>query len=380
MRAATTCLLVLLCGCGPKPAAESPSTEPSGGGEEGQPAAPAATGGGAIEFFGVRYTVATEPTQDIDDFGLVVRVTAEITDGKDHAFVSDTVETADGETQLRFEGMFGGTEYDELEFTGKMNVVMHSPGSPVVFERTFPGPKDEPLKRGETVDITVGVWGTEDAEGGQRYSPDLATISYTVPDSGLGAPVISLLDPSQDLPEDFISWNIWLHKLVVKPYYPNKHLTKTGGGETVGVYSVGDVTVRVQEYKLVVNEKFYGSMAKDESILVDHGKVWIGMEERQPEDISKEDLLEFYPVPVSEHDMGPHKVKKTPGATKFGVSHAGTNYRLVLDGMVLMIEDGYLYKDDVCYGKVPGKAKIHINFDEVKVGKQKRKPTDKCGK
>ena len=52
----------------------------------------------------------------------------------------------------------------------------------------------------------------------------------------------------------------------------------------------------------------------------------------------------------------------------------------MLDGLVLMIEGGFLYVDDVCYGKVPGKAKIHINFDEVKVGKQKRKPTDKCGK
>lgn len=148
----------------------------------------------------------------------------------------------------------------------------------------------------------------------------------------------------------------------------------------MGVYSVGDVTVRVTEYKLVVNDKFYGSMAKDDSILVDHGKVWIGMEERPAEDISKEDLLEYYPVPVSEHDMGPHKVKKTPGATKFGIAHAGSNYRLVLDGMVVMIEDGFLYVDDVCYGKVPGKAKIHINFDEIKVGSQKRKPTDKCGK
>jgi hypothetical protein len=380
MRTAATCLLVLLCGCGPKPAAESPGTEPAGGGGGGEPAAVGETGDAVVEFFGVRYTVTAKPTQDIDDFGLLVRVTAEITDGKDHGFVRDTVETSEGKTSLRFEGMFGSSEYEEDDFSGKMELEMHSPGSPLVFERTFPGPKDAPLKRGQSVDLTVAVWGTEDAEGGQRYSPELATVSMTVPDSGLADPQIAVLDPGQNLPEDFISWNIWLHKLVVKPYYPNKHLTKTGGGETVAVYSVGDVTVRVQEYKLVVDEKFYGSMAKDESILVDHGKVWVGMEERQPEPMTQEELLEFYPVPMSEHEMGPHKVKKTPGATKYGVSHAGKNYRLVLDGMVLMIEDGYLYKDDVCYGKVPGKATIHINFDEVKVGKQKRKPTDKCGK
>lgn len=227
MRAAATCLLVLLCGCGPKPAAESPGKQPAGGGGGAQPVE--AAGDAVVEFFGVRYAVTAKPTQDIDDFGLVVQVTAEITDGKDHAFVSDTVETASGETQLRFEGMFGGVEYDELQFTGKMKVETHSPGDPIVFERTFPGPKDEPLRRGESVELTVGVWGTEDAEGGQRYSPDLATITMTVPDSGLGEPQIALLDPNQDLPEDFVSWNIWLHKLVVKPYYPYKHLTKTGG-------------------------------------------------------------------------------------------------------------------------------------------------------
>jgi hypothetical protein len=381
MRTSTYCLIALLAACGPKPDAGSPADEPTGGGKgSGTSAAAPQTGDVTLEFMGVSYTVHAEPTQDIDDFGLLVRITAEITDGKEHAYVADTVETAEGKTSIRFDVQVASDDYEEDRYSGKLDLITHAPGEPLVLERRFPGPKDQPLRRGETLELVAGIWGTEDASGGQRYSPDLARISLTIPDAGLAEPLLEPMDPNQELPKDFISWEIWAHKLVVKPYYPLKQLTKTGGGEMVAVYEVGDTVVRVKEHGVVVNDMFYGKLGKSEAILVDHGKVSVGTEDRTGEEMPQEDLLEYYPNPFSEHDMGPHKVTKSPGATKFGIASAGKDYRLVLDGLVIMIEKGFLYVDDVCYGKVPGKAKIHIYFDEVKVGKQVRKPSDKCKK
>jgi hypothetical protein len=331
-----------------------------------------------VEFMGVTYTVTAEPTQDIDNFGITVRVAAEITDGKAHAFVNDTVETAKGPTALRFDVEAGSDEHSEARFSGNMNLDLRQPGESIEFTRSYPGPKDEPLARGDVLELTVGIWGTEDADGGQRYAPDLAHISMTVPESGLGDPVLAALDPAADMPEEFASWDYGFNKVVIKPYHPLKEITKTGGSEVVAVYEVGDTVVRIKDNELVVGELYYGKFGKQDGILVDNGKVSVGGQDRTGEPMEKEDLVEYYPTPFSEHEMGPYKVQKSPGATKYGVMNVGKNYRLVLDGLEIRVDEGNLYVAGVCYGKVPAKATIHLYFDEVKVGKQKREPSDKC--
>jgi hypothetical protein len=128
----------------------------------------------------------------------------------------------------------------------------------------------------------------------------------------------------------------------------------------------------------VVDGLYYGKVPEGYGIRVDHGKVTVGMDEVEGEAIDKEELLEYHVSESSEHELGGYKVEKSPGASKFGTMIDGDTYKLVLDSTVVTIDDGYLYVDEVCYGRVPKKARIKLLFDEVYVGKKKRSTSTKC--
>jgi hypothetical protein len=372
--------LFVAAACGPTPPVESPAvaegepTTQSAAAEE--PAEPASSV--TVEFSGVSYTVDAEVAAGLDGWGLDVRVSAQIEDGEEHAFVVDSMMTAEGDTALRFGVQREGESVEEATFTGPMDVVAYAPGDEIVFTRSYPGPDDELLERGDSVSVDVAIWGTEPAAGGQRTSPELARVTLDVPVEGPPALSVEPLDPAADVPEDYVSWDYGSHKIVITPFHPNKQLAKASGSEKVAVYEAGDTVVRLKGDELVVDGLYYGKVPEGYGIRVDHGKVTVGMDEVEGEAIDKEELLEYHVSESSEHELGGYKVEKSPGASKFGTMIDGDTYKLVLDSTVVTIDDGYLYVDEVCYGRVPKKARIKLLFDEVYVGKKKRSTSTKC--
>lgn len=362
---ATLSLLIASCGPGEEP--KTPAGEPTAAPE---PASDTAT----VSFMGVDYDIDAEPVSHTDGWGVHVTVTARITDGQDHAFVQDTMYSDEGPVALRFTHELGDETLAEPSYTGSMDLVTASADAPLTLERTYPSPEASAASAGETLELTVGIWGTEDAAGGQRYAPDLARITLAAGDP----PELTLttLDPSADLPRDFISWEIGSHKLVIKPFYPNKQIPVATTGEGVAVYKVGETVVRIKSSKLVVDDMFYGELPGGSGILVDHGQVAVDGKDRTGEEMTKKELLEYHDVPRSEHELAGHKIVISPGAVKFGTVSVGDEHRIVLDDREVVIENEILHVDGVCYGEIKPKAKIKIFFDEVTVGKKTLEPTD----
>jgi len=351
--------IVLASGCGPKQGA---GTTPEKGAAATEGAETHGAGEvGTVEFMGVRYSVSAEPFKGAGGWGVGVKVVAEAVDSKDHAFVNDKLEAEGEPTALRFD-------------TAHMSLETLSPGSPVELTRDFPDPGKMGLVPGEGLGLTVGVWGIEDAEGGQRFSPNLAHISMTIMDSGDPTFTVTMLDPGEDPPPDFISYDIGTHQLVIKPFYPYKQKVVTKSGENVTVYEVGDTIVRIKGDEIVVGDKHYGTLPKGEPVLVDHGKVIVASEEREGKEIIRPKLLEFYANPVSEHKVGDYKVVVSPGAEKFGVMSSGETYTLILDDKELKFEEEKLYINGVSYGKIKKKATVEIYFGDISIGDKKIEP------
>jgi hypothetical protein len=377
-----SCLVVILAGCGAPKEVESPAGEGAAGEVETKPTATASseTGPVTVEFMGVKYVLEATPYKEAKGWGVEIKVTATITDGKDHVFVKDIIDATEVPQAIRFVvdvcGQCQDESLEETDFSAGMDLVTISPGEPVVFERDFPAVGRKGVGPGSEMGLTVGIWGTEAAEGGQRYAPELAHISMVVSQEDKVTMQVAAIDPNELVPKDYVSWEIGSHQLVIKPFYPLKEASKRIGGETVMVYEVGETEVRLKDEELLVDNMFYGALEQGDAILVDHGKVMINGDEKEGEELIKAKLLDFHDNPVSEHELGDHKLIMSPGAVKFGKMNIGNTYKLVLDGKEIMLKEGKLYVEGVYYGPIKKKATIKIYFDEITVGKKKLKPVE----
>ena len=71
------------------------------------------------------------------------------------------------------------------------------------------------------------------------------------------------------------------HHVVVKPGNAfTSSSSMTGGTEETHTFTCGEVTVKIENENLIVNDKNYGSLQAGQSIEIDHGKVYVATQER----------------------------------------------------------------------------------------------------
>jgi hypothetical protein len=368
-------------GCRPATGVESPADPVEEGSGDGEVVDAASDGVVVVTHMGVRYTVGAVPQKAGDGWRVEVAVDVEIVDGTEHAFVRGKASPSDEvPTSLRcsvsIDGPEGVAGFTEPAFSAHLDLEKVPADVKTRFVRLFPAAHQKRLGAGDVLDLTVGIWGTEGPDGGQRYAPDLARLVVDVPAEGEPDVKIAALDPEADPPPDEAVLDAGSHRIVIRPFYPYKQLKKTSGGDGITVLAVGDTVVRIKDSELVVGEKHFGTLDPTSEVLVDHGKVTVNGKARQGKDLVKAKLLEFHTNPLTEHTLAGHKVFSSPGASAVGKTVLGGTHKLVLDGTELMIEDKTLYVDGVCYGTLEKKAQIKLFFGEVHVGGKKAQPVE----
>lgn len=71
------------------------------------------------------------------------------------------------------------------------------------------------------------------------------------------------------------------HHVVIKPGSAfTTSASMTGGTDETHTFTCGEVTVKIENEVLFVNDKNFGSLQAGQSIEIDHGKVYVATQER----------------------------------------------------------------------------------------------------
>ena len=77
------------------------------------------------------------------------------------------------------------------------------------------------------------------------------------------------------------------HHVVVKPGSNFTSSSSSSGGDTETYqFSCGEISVTIRNEELTVNDVQYGKLETGESVLVDHGKVFVADQQRQGTPVS----------------------------------------------------------------------------------------------
>ena len=163
------------------------------------------------------------------------------------------------------------------------------------------------------------------------------------------------------------------HHVVVKPgaTFTSSSSSK-GRNVTDHRYTCGDVTVTIRNEELTVNDRTYGLLKPNDSILVDHGTVYVQSKQVAGEPLSDEEKLERAPVKETRKELAGYSVTVRPGATMTTVTKVFGRHTLTVGKRTVSIKKDRLFVNDRPYGNLKGGDTILVENDRVFVSGSER--------
>lgn len=163
------------------------------------------------------------------------------------------------------------------------------------------------------------------------------------------------------------------HHVVVKPGATfTSSSSSAGGDQTEHHYTCGDVNIAIRNEELIVNSKTYGPLKPNDSILIDHGTVYVRDRKVEGRPLSAEERLARAPVKETRKELGGYSVTVRPGARLTSVTQILGRHTLKVGKTTVSIKKDKLFVNDKPYGAVKDGDTIVVENDEVFVSGSER--------
>ena len=163
------------------------------------------------------------------------------------------------------------------------------------------------------------------------------------------------------------------HHVVVKPGATfTSSSSSAGGSQTEYHYTCGDVNIAIRNEELIVNGKTYGPLKPNDSILIDHGTVYVRNRKVEGRPLSDEERLSRAPVKETKKELGGYSVTVRPGAALTSVTEMFGRHTLKVGKTTVSIKKDKLFVNDKPYGALMNGDTILVENDKVFVSGSER--------
>jgi hypothetical protein len=167
------------------------------------------------------------------------------------------------------------------------------------------------------------------------------------------------------------------HHVVVKPGGAFTSSSSSSSGDTQTYrYRSGDVSVEITDEELIVNKVRYGQLAPGDDILVDHGVVYVGGEQREGTPMSAEEIMAAAPVKETVKELAGYTVTVRPGASFTTKTEIFGKHILSLGDTKVAIKKDRLFVNETAYGALKPGDTIVVEQGAVSVSGQTRHPEE----
>lgn len=163
------------------------------------------------------------------------------------------------------------------------------------------------------------------------------------------------------------------HHVVVKPGGTfTTSSSSSGGGTERYHFSCGDTSIEIQNEELMVNNRKYGKLRGGESVLVDHGKVFVGDQEREGTPMSNEEVIDSAPIKEKTLEFAGHDVTVLPGSSFTSTTTFFGKQTLTVGQTKVTIEKDELFVNGTDYGALKPGDTIRVENKAVLVSGKPR--------
>lgn len=165
------------------------------------------------------------------------------------------------------------------------------------------------------------------------------------------------------------------HQVVVKPGSTvTSSSSSTGGDEATYQYSCGDVSVTIQNEKLIVNNINYGRLNTGEPVLIDNGKVSVAGQERQGTPMSDQEIQASASVAESTKKLAGYNVTVRPGSSFTSTTQFLGENIFTVGNTKVSIKNDELFVNGTSYGRLKPGDTILVESKKVSVSGKIREP------
>ncbi len=158
------------------------------------------------------------------------------------------------------------------------------------------------------------------------------------------------------------------HHVVVKPGSTFTSSSSSSGGDTETYqFSCGEISVTIQNEKLIVNNVRYGILKTGEIVVIDNGKVFVADQERQGTPMSDQEVLSSASVKESTKELAGYNVTVRPGSSFTSTTQVFGKHSLTIGKTKVSIKKNELFVDDNPYGQLKTGDTILVENKKVTV-------------
>lgn len=165
------------------------------------------------------------------------------------------------------------------------------------------------------------------------------------------------------------------HPVVVKPGSSVTSSSSSSGGDTeIHRYRSGEVIIEIKNDQLTVNDVRYGALAPGVEILVDHGTVFIGGEEREGTPMTPREIMDAAPEKETVIELDGYEVTVRPGSSFTTKSSVFGRQTLTVGKTKVSVKDDELFINETSHGSLKAGDTILVDQGSVTVSGERREP------
>ncbi len=168
-------------------------------------------------------------------------------------------------------------------------------------------------------------------------------------------------------------YDIESHHVVVNPGDLGKYFSETYYIYSHG-YVYGDTSFAILNDELIVNDKKYGKLAPGDSVLVNHGKVFISGNARQGVAMTDKEIMDSSAVKESKKEIGGYLITVHPGNIWDMSNDLSGKHTYDVGRYHICISKDELSVNGKSYGKLNKGDSIEIDLSKVLISGKERQP------